>query len=140
MSAIIMIDSNIWAYYFDADAPEHKSVVPDVKKALREGVLINTVVVMEVAHFLIKNLGPVLGREKLDVFLSFPMQVDELTLDLARGAADVLSKYSHLGIGGRDATLLASMHRKRVDGIMTHDEALKHVPDIKAIDPVKSGR
>jgi len=135
-----MIDSNIWAYYFDAGAPEHRSVAPEVKKALREGVLINTVVVMEVAHFLIKNLGPVLGREKLDVFLSFPMQVDELTLDLARGAADELSKYSHLGIGGRDATLLASMHGRRVDKIMTHDEALKRVPGVRAVDPVGRSR
>lgn len=133
---MIMIDSNIWAYYFDADAPEHKSVVPAVRKGLREGVLISTVVVMEVAHFLIKNLGPVLGKEKLDIFLSFPMQVDELTLDSVRKSADELSKYSHLGIGGRDATLLASMRRRGVTRLMTHDEALKRVPGIKAIDPV----
>lgn len=136
---MIMIDSNIWAYYFDADAPEHKFVVQEVEKALREGVLINTVVVMEVAHFLIKNLGPVLGKEKLDIFLRFPMQVDELTLDLARGAVDELSKYSHLGIGGRDATLLASMQRRRAGRIMTHDEALKRVPGIKVVDPVRRG-
>lgn len=137
---MIMIDSNIWAYYLDADAPEHKSVVPAVRKSLREGVLINTVVVMEVAHFLVKNLGSVLGKEKLDTFLSFPMQVDELTLDLAREAADELSKYSHLGVGGRDATLLASMRGKEVTKLMTHDEALKRVPDIETFDPVKSGR
>ncbi|MDI6884309.1 MAG: type II toxin-antitoxin system VapC family toxin [Hadesarchaea archaeon] len=133
---MFMIDSNIWAYYLDADAPEHKSVTPAVKKALREGVLINTVVVMEVAHFLIKNLGPVVGREKLDVFLGFPMQVDDFTLDLARASADELCKYSHLGIGGRDATMLASMGRRHVDKLMTHDEALKRVPDIKVVDPV----
>ena len=132
-----MIDSNIWAYYLDADAPEHKSVAPAVRKSLREGVMINTVVVMEVAHFLIKNLGSVLGKEKLDIFLSFPMQVDELTLDLAREAANELFKYSHLGIGGRDATLLASMRRKGVIRLMTHDETLKRVPDIKAFDPIK---
>jgi len=137
---MLMVDSNIWAYYLDADALEHKYVAPEVKRALREGVLINTVVVMEVAHFLIKNLGPVLGKEKLEVFLNFPMEVDELTLDLARRAADELSKYSHLGIGGRDATLLATMRGRNVLRIMTHDEALKRVPDIKAIDPIKSNR
>jgi hypothetical protein len=32
-----------WAYYFDADAPEHKLVVPEVKRSLKEGVLVNTV-------------------------------------------------------------------------------------------------
>ena len=134
-----MIDSNIWAYYFDADAPEHKFVVPEVRKALREGVLINTVVAMEVAHFLVKNLGPVLGREKFDTFMGFPLIVDELDLELVRAAVGELCKYSHLGIGGRDATLLASMRRKRVDRIITHDEALKRVPDLRAIDPIRSG-
>jgi predicted nucleic acid-binding protein len=135
---MIMIDSNIWAYYLDADAPEHRSVAPAVRRSIREGVLINTVVVIEVAHFLIKNLGPVLGREKLDVFLGFPMQVDELTLNLAREATDELSKYSHLGVGGRDATLLASMRRRGVTKLMTHDEALKRVPSIEIFDPIES--
>jgi len=132
-----MIDSNIWAYYFDADAPEHEEVVPEVERALREGTLINTVVAMEVAHFLIKNLGSVLGKEKLDVFLSFPFTIDDLDSDLVKIAIDELCRYSHLGIGGRDATLLASMRRRRVNQIMTHDEALKKVPEIKAIDPIR---
>jgi predicted nucleic acid-binding protein len=111
-----------------------------VRGALREGALINTVVVMEVAHFLVKNLGPALGKEKLEVFLDFPMHVEELTLDLAREAAEELSRHSHLGIGGRDATLLASMRRRGVSKLMTHDEALKRVPNIKAVDPIKTGR
>ena len=135
---MLMVDSNIWAYYFDADAPEHKFVVPEVKKALREGVMINTVVAMEVAHFLVKNLGPVLGKEKFDTFLGFPLAVDELDSELVRAAVGELCRYSHLGIGGRDATLLASMRRKRVERIMTHDEALKKVPGLRAIDPIRS--
>jgi predicted nucleic acid-binding protein len=135
---MLMVDSNIWAYYFDIDAPGHKFVVPELKKALREGILINTVVAMEVAHFLVKNLGPVLGKEKFDTFLGFPLVVDELDSELVRAAVGELCKYSHLGIGGRDATLLASMCRRKVERIMTHDEALKKVPDLKAIDPIKS--
>ena len=131
-----MIDSNIWAYYFDSDSPEHKFVVPEVRKALQEGTLINTVVAMEVAHFLVKNLGPVLGKEKFDIFMGFPLEVDELDLELVKAAMNELCKYSHLGVGGRDAALLASMQRKHVDKLMTHDEALKRVPDVKAIDPV----
>ena len=135
---MIMIDSNIWAYYFDADTPEHKSVVADVRKALRDGAMVNAVVVMEVAHYLIKNLGPIQGREKLDILLSFPMKVDELNSDLIKESIDELCKYSHLGIGGRDATLLASMRKNQVERILTHDEAFKRVPDVKVIDPIKS--
>ena len=133
---MLMIDSNVWAYYFDAESPEHKSVSPRVSRALKEEVLVNTVVVMEVAHFLVKNLGPVLGREKLDVFFSFPIKVDELDAELVKASVDELCRYSHLGIGGRDATLLASMRRTSVDRIMTHDKAFKQVPDVKVFDPV----
>ena len=135
---MFMIDSNIWAYYFDIDAPEHKLVAPAVERALKDGALINTIVVMEVAHFLIKNLGPVLGKEKLYKFLGFSFAVDSLDLDLTEAAVEELCNYSHLGVGGRDATLLASMRRRGVDRIMTHDEALKRIPDIKAVDPVRS--
>jgi len=134
---MIMIDSNIWAYYLDADAPEHKSVVADVRKALKDGAMVNAVVVMEVAHYLIKNLGPIQGREKLDILLSFPMKLDELNSDLVKVSIDELCTYSHLGIGGRDATLLASMRKNRVERILTHDGAFKRVPDVKVIDPIK---
>jgi predicted nucleic acid-binding protein len=137
---MLMIDSNIWAYYFDVDAPEHKAAAAAVKQALKEGVLINTVVAVEMAHFLIKNLGPVIGREKLEVFFRFPFEIDELDLELVRSAIDELCRYSHLGIGGRDATLLASMKRKQVIKLMTHDEALKKVPKIEIIDPIRLQR
>ena len=133
---MLMIDSNIWAYYFDDESPEHKSVFPKVSRALKEEVVVNTVVVIEVAHFLVKNLGPVLGREKLDVFLSFPITIDELNAELVKASIDELCRYSHLGIGGRDSTLLASMRRMGVDKIMTHDKAFKQVPGVKVIDPV----
>ena len=48
----------------------------------------------------------------------------------------MLKKYSHLGIGGRDATVLALMSRAKAKRIMTHDEALKKVDWLEAIDPV----
>jgi len=66
---MLFVDSNIWAYYFDERAPEHKYVVKPVEEALRaEEIAINTVIIMEVAHFLIKNLGAEEGWRKLDVF------------------------------------------------------------------------
>jgi predicted nucleic acid-binding protein len=75
VSAII-IDANIWAYYFDRDLPEHKSVVGTVEKALKsEQIAINTTIIMELARFLIKNLGPVEGGEKLGLFLRFPLVI-----------------------------------------------------------------
>lgn len=134
---ILIIDTNIWAYYFDRDSAEHKLVLGHVEKALRsEQIAINTIIIMEVAHFLIKNLGPVDGGEKVGLFLRFPLVVSDFDFRSALDSVEMLKRYSHLGIGGRDATLLALMSRAKVKKIMTHDEALKKVDWIEAIDPV----
>lgn len=137
MLAILIIDTNIWAYYFDQDSPEHKSVVGPVEKALKsEQIAINTIIIIELAHFLIKNLGPVDGAEKLGLFLHFPLVISDFEYRSALDSVEMLKRYSHLGVGGRDATVLALMNRTRVKKIMTHDEALKKVDWLKATDPV----
>jgi predicted nucleic acid-binding protein len=82
MESLIFIDSNIWCYYFDRSALEHDIVSEKLEQALDDGVAINTVVEMEVAHYLIKNLG-VQGKKKMDVFLSFHMQVVDRSFDMA---------------------------------------------------------
>ena len=134
---MIFVDSNIWAYYFDEEAPEHKYVIRPLERALREEeIAINTVIIMEVAHFLVKNLGAELGRKKLGVFLGFPFRVVELTQQLALTSVRLLAAYSHLGIGGRDATILAAMRELGINTIMTHDKAFRRVPGIRVIDPI----
>ena len=137
---MLIIDSNIWAYYFDEDSPEHPFVVDDVEEALRsEGIAINTVIIIEVAHFLIKNLGPILGRNKLSTFLSFPFRIVDLNYELTLKSLDLLAKYSHLGIGGRDATILATAETLNINEIMTHDEAFKRIEWLRIIDPISKG-
>ena len=139
MSATLIVDTNIWAYYFDRDSPEHRSVVAPVEKALRsDQIAINTIIVMELAHFLVKNLGPVDGGERLGVFLRFPLIVSEFDFRSALDSVEMLKRYSQLGVGGRDATVLALMSRSKIVRIMTHDEALKKVDWLEAIDPVKA--
>ncbi|MEM2122205.1 MAG: type II toxin-antitoxin system VapC family toxin [Candidatus Bathyarchaeia archaeon] len=134
---MLIIDSNIWAYYFDRDAPEHKFVVDMVEKALTTGqIATNTVIIVEVTHFLIKNLGALTGMEKVDVFLSFPFTVVDLTYNLTLKAIEYLARYFHLGIGGRDATILATMEMLGLNRIMTHDKAFKKVDWLKVMDPI----
>ena len=135
---ILTIDTNIWAYYFDKDASEHKFVEKPVDKAIRtEQIAINTVIVMELSHFLVKNLGPVQGGEKLGSFLAFPLVVVDLDYKLALASVEELKRYSHLGIGGRDATILASMRKLGLKKIMTHDIALKKVDWLEVTDPIR---
>ncbi|MFI5421431.1 MAG: hypothetical protein ACHQ1H_10735 [Nitrososphaerales archaeon] len=50
----------------------------------------------------------------------------------------MLKRYFHLGLGGRDATILAMLHRTGEKKLMTHDEALKKVDWLKTTDPVSS--
>jgi predicted nucleic acid-binding protein len=136
---MLIVDTNIWAYYFDRDSPEHRFVVGPVEKALRtDQIAINTIIIMEVAHFLIKNLGPVDGGEKLGVFLRFPLAISEFDYRGALDSVEMLKRYSHLGVGGRDATVLALMSKSKIVRIMTHDEALKKVDWLKATDPIKA--
>jgi len=136
---MLIIDSNIWAYYFDRDTPEHPFIVDKVEEALSsEKIAVNTVIVIEVAHFLVKNLGPVVGRGKLNIFLDFPFTVIDLNYDLTLKAVELLTKYSHQGIGGRDATILATAETLSLNKIMTHDEAFKRIDWLEVIDPIRS--
>jgi len=91
---------------------------------------------MELAHFLVKNLGPVDGGEKLGLFLRFPLAISDFDYRAALDSVEMLKRHSHLGIGGRDSTVLALMSRAGVKRIMTHDEALKKVDWLEALDPV----
>lgn len=136
MESLIFVDSNIWCYYFDRSAHEHNAVSKKLEKILDDGVAINTVVAMEVAHYLIKNMGSDVGRTKMDLFLSYPMEIMNFDQYLARRSVEYLAKYSQTGIGGRDATILASMEELEIKKLMTHDRAFKKLDFIEIVDPI----
>ena len=49
-----------------------------------------------------------------------------------------LSRYSHTGIGGRDASILATMKKSNIKKIITHDKDFKKIDFVEIIDPIKS--
>jgi uncharacterized protein len=136
MESLIFVDSNIWCYYFDRSSLEHNVVSKKLENILDDGVAINTVVAMEVAHYLIKNMGSDVGRSKMDLFLSYPMEIMNFDQYLARRSVEFLAKYSQTGIGGRDATILASMEELEIKKLMTHDRAFKRLDFIEIVDPI----
>ena len=137
MKSILTIDTNIWAYYFDKEAPEHRYVEKPLDKAIRsEQISVNTVIVMELSHFLVKNLGPIHGGEKINTFLNYPLIVEDLDYSMMLESVEQLKRYSHLGIGGRDSTILALMKNSSTKKIMTHDTALKKIEWLEVTDPV----
>ena len=135
MERLIFVDSNIWCYYFDRSAQEHDAVSERLEQFLEDGVAINTVVAMEVAHYLIKSLGSE-GKKKMDIFLSYPMEMMDFDQYLARKSVEYLAKYSQTGIGGRDATILASMEELGTRKLMTHGRAFMRLDFIEVVDPV----
>ncbi len=135
---MMLIDSNIWCFYFDESCKEHKAVSDYLESVLsKKEILSNTVVIMEVSHFLVKNLGPRIGKEKIDILTSFPMKTADLDFSLMKLSINMLCDYSHLGIGGRDATLLATLKRTKTNTIMTHDAAFRKIDWLEVVDPVK---
>lgn len=129
---MLIIDSNIWAYYFDEDASEHSSVTEHANTTLRtEKIALNTAIIMDVAHFLIRNLGSMLGKSRLQLFLSFPFTISDFDYDLTLRAIDILVKYSYTGLGRRDATILATAETFNINEIMIHDEVFKRVDWLK---------
>ena len=130
------IDSNVWAYALDSTVPEHLRAARAVEKALEGDVLVNTAIQMEVAHYLVKRLGAAAGGEAAEDFLALPMTVDALDPPLVSDSLRLLVRYADVGIGGRDATLLASMQRHRVVRILTHDATFRRVDWVQVVDPV----
>ncbi|MFQ5838766.1 MAG: type II toxin-antitoxin system VapC family toxin [Thermoplasmata archaeon] len=133
-----MIDSNLWIYYSDATLEEHRPVRAYLGQVLRsDDVAINTVIQMEVAHYLIKRLGRTAGSEKVDAFLGLDIEVDPLDYGLVLESVHQLVRYSDIGIGGRDATILATLRRLRTDRLATHDRSFRRVEWVRVEDPLE---
>ena len=135
---MILVDSNIWCYYFDESSKEHEKVSDFVENIIKkEKIISNSVIIIEVSHFLVKNLGSRIGKEKTDILLSSPMLIIDLDFSLTKASIDMLCDYSHVGIGGRDATILATLKKTKTSKIITHDSAFKKIDWLDVIDPVK---
>ncbi len=134
---IIFVDSNYWIYLFDKTTDEHESVKKHFNNLYDEAVLaINTVVMMEVMHYLVKRLGSEIAKEKWDLFSSINFIVGNLEFEDLDTIFSILCKYSHTGIGGRDATILSFLEINQIQKICTHDNAFKKIPNLEIIDPI----
>jgi len=135
---MLFIDTNIWCYYFDISAKEHEKAATYIESILgKKEIAMNSLVIIEISHYLIKNLGPVNGKEGVEKVLAFPFIVQDFDYNLLLKSIDLLSKYSHTGIGGRDATILATMENLGIKQLVTHDKSFKKIDFIEVIDPLE---
>ena len=140
---MIFIDSNIWCYYFDQRLPEHQLVREPIRQILLspQQIICNTIVVMEIAHYLVRHFGKDEARSKIEHFIKLG-NLNILDFDaktMAESIDNLLNyNYSH-GLGGRDSTILASMNLHNVKTLITHDDAFKRLSNkthYNIIDPV----
>lgn len=135
-------DANIWVYYFDAGIPEHADVVEHVRDALRTQPLFTTTVLqMEVIHYLHTQHAD--GSRKIERFLGLEdVTVVELLSGDVEAAVETLESYPEVGVGGRDATIVAAMERHGVSRLWTHDAGLldlgAQLDWLHAVDPVET--
>lgn len=135
----IFLDSNYWIYLFDETTPEHKYVKDHFNEIFNNyQIVVNVIVLIEVMHYLIKRLGTNIGKSKWNLFSSIDFICDGLSFHELDLIFVEFSRYVHTGIGGRDATILASMNKMAVKTIGTHDQSFKRIEGIEVIDPITS--
>lgn len=135
---MILVDANVWAYFFDANTKEHARVKATLPRLLGDDeLLMPTVVQMEVVHYLVKRLG-VAAAEAVDTFLAQAASVEPLTGGITAEASRLLLAQHASGIGGRDAALLV-MAKRHEASIFTNDKDLAKVAKsmgLKVANPV----
>jgi predicted nucleic acid-binding protein len=135
--SLVFIDSNYWIYLFDKTCDEHNYIADNFKELYdTASFAINTVVMVEVMHYLVKRLGTTIAKEKWQLFSSLDFIVGNLEFEQLDSIFEVLSKFSHTGIGGRDATILSFMEDYNITKLCTHDKGFKKIPNIEIIDPI----
>lgn len=142
---MIAVDSMIWIYNCDVHAPEHENVLLWLQGKNkgggvidREELLVNTVIVMEVIHNLRRNaqLPPTPVYDySLKIVTLKTMTVAPLDKELLHLSMHTFERYYDYGIGGRDATILATMIKWKADTIATHDENMLKITDFRRVDP-----
>lgn len=146
---MITIDSQIWIYYWDINAPEHENVKFWLNGKNNDGILfkekivLSAIIPIEVGHHLFRLTELKKKLEKdivedliLSLISSENCQLIEIDAILLVAAIQKLKKFSAMGIGGRDVLILATMDRLKVSTIATHDKNILALKEYRRIDPV----
>ena len=132
----LYVDSNYWVYWMDSRQPEHRFVSKAMRAAVREGILLNLTTIIEVAHYF-RALGEAELSSRMDKLRNLrTLTLAELDSTTTDRAVEILGKYTNVGIGGRDAVILATMQLHAVKRILTHDKDFGKVKEIRVIDRI----
>ncbi len=139
---MLFVDSNIWCYYFDQRLPEYVSVRDVMREIIKsEEIACNTVIVMEVAHYLIRHFPEKIARKKIETFINLTnLDIADFNRQALNQTIETLlaNAYSE-GLGGRDATIISSMKLQNIKKIVSHDDIFKRLAnklELEVIDPI----
>jgi predicted nucleic acid-binding protein len=133
---MIYVDANYWIYWFDQRLPEHKHVLKPMRTAIHEGIVLNVVTLMEVAHYF-RHLPKEDFRRKLRAIQNLAtLTFINLDLEIAELAFEQLVKYAKIGIGSRDSVILATMKATGTKIIASHDEVFEKIESLEVVDPI----
>ena len=141
---MIFVDSNVWCYYFDKRLSEHEGVVEFMREIiLSEMIVCNTIIVMEVAHYLVRHFTKDVARKKIEVFVNLRnLNIEDCNRQIMVQSLENLVEYAYTdGLGGRDATIIATVKSLSVKKIVSHDDIFKRLSNklaLEVVDPVQA--
>ncbi len=141
---MLFVDSNIWCYYFDQRLPEHAHVRDTMREIIRsEQIACNTVIAMEVAHYLVRHFSEEIARKKIETFVNLSnIDIADFNRQMLNEAVERLLTFAYAeGLGGRDATVIATMKLHNITQIVTHDDIFRRLAnklELKVIDPAQT--
>lgn len=139
---MIFVDTNMWCYYFDQRLPEHEHIREPMREIIKsEEIACNTIIVMEVAHYLVRHFTERDARKKIDHFVNLRnMKIVDFNRQIMTEALENLIEHAYTnGLGGRDATVIATLKSLNLKKIISHDEIFKRLATkltLKVIDPI----
>jgi predicted nucleic acid-binding protein len=140
---MLFVDSNIWCYYFDQRLPEYSSVRDAMREIIKsEEIACNTVIVMEVAHYIVRHFTEKVARKKIETFINLAnIDIADFNRQALNQTIETLLVYAYNeGLGGRDATIIAAMKLQNIKKIVSHDEIFKRLAnklELEVIDPAR---
>ena len=140
---MLFVDSNIWCYYFDQRLPEHMRVRDAMREIIKsQEIACNTVIVMEVAHYLVRHFTEKVARKKIETFVNLGnIDIADFNRQALSETVETLLAYAYSeGLGGRDATVIASMKLQNTKKIVSHDDIFRRLANklgLEVIDPAQ---
>jgi predicted nucleic acid-binding protein len=107
-----------------------------------EEIACNTVIVMEVAHYLVRHFTEKVARKKIETFINLSnIDIADFNRESLTQTIETLLAYAYVeGLGGRDATVIASMKLQNIKRIVSHDDIFKRLAnklELEVIDPAR---